>query len=869
MPACEVSCPRDRGSIRSRGLYLIVVARLITFGGLSARNGTVINGVANPRSRLAILAVLAVAGDRGIRREKLAAMFWPDSGEERARSALRQALFTLKRDIGGGEITLGVTDLRLNPEVLTADVSDFDAAMREERFGDAALLYRGPFLDGVFLRESPEFERWVEEQRARLSSEFGRAVERAATQASERGDLHGAVSWWEKRARHDPLSGRVARIYMEALVAAGDRERAIRHAAVYSQLVRKELEAEPDPEVLSLAERLREASRGQRVAGGTENPADRSPVASPGFETTTVAPNATPDPADRGRPIRAIKRGTLIGIPIVGLALVVYLMRDAAPAPIDSRTVAVTLFANQTGDSALAVVGQVIRHEISTGLTESRLADVVESEAADSIVNELRGSLKSRMRSASPRWRYVISGRYAVSRESLFVHAELWEASRGTVFRTVAVSSGRQAEASEIGQSVRSSVLAAIAPRLDPWLSDWSETFTQPSRFDAYDRFAQGMRKPEQDTSKLTLLREAAQLDPGFHLASLWLPFFEQQKPIRDSILQQLGLRRAGMTEIERAILDYHVAANADRRQRFLVAKRLTSLAPRSDWWQWVYANDAATLGRSGDALQALQRMDTAGPWMTVVGDASFWTFTAQLHHTLGQFPDALDAVRRARTYRPDLAILRQRELRELAALGRLGEVDEMLAGVDQWSRSTLDGSTLAVPFAIAVEEFSTHGHLGHARAVSERLDSILMLLPDSLQDKPRMLNVRARVLIALGRPDRALAVLNRRAGDWGWEALGWKALATAASGQAESADSALSAMMEKSVHLQRMATRSRAAQVYALLGDRRRAMANLRQALLEGAGWLPLQHDRPAADSLKRYPTAEALLRDASLVPR
>jgi hypothetical protein len=75
--------------------------------------------------------------------------------------------------------------------------------------------------------------------------------------------------------------------------------------------------------------------------------------------------------------------------------------------------------------------------------------------------------------------------------------------------------------------------------------------------------------------------------------------------------------------------------------------------------------------------------------------------------------------------------------------------------------------------------------------------------------------------------------------------------------------------MMEKSVHLQRMATRSRAAQVYALLGDRRRAMANLRQALLEGAGWLPLQHDRPAADSLKRYPTAEALLRDASLVPR
>ena len=74
--------------------------RLITLGGLSVRNGTVANGLANPRSRLAILAVLAVAGDRGVRREKLAAMFWPESDDEKARNALRQALFTLKRDLG-------------------------------------------------------------------------------------------------------------------------------------------------------------------------------------------------------------------------------------------------------------------------------------------------------------------------------------------------------------------------------------------------------------------------------------------------------------------------------------------------------------------------------------------------------------------------------------------------------------------------------------------------------------------------------------------------------------------------------------------------------------------------------------------------
>lgn len=136
--------------------------------GLRVENGVVVNGVANPRSRLAILAVIATTGDHGIRREKLLALLWPESDEERARQALRQALFTMRRDMGAAELTIGVSDLRLNPNVLTSDVGDFRAAIEERRFDDAVALYRGPFLDGVFVRDSAEFEHWLDGQLTRL-----------------------------------------------------------------------------------------------------------------------------------------------------------------------------------------------------------------------------------------------------------------------------------------------------------------------------------------------------------------------------------------------------------------------------------------------------------------------------------------------------------------------------------------------------------------------------------------------------------------------------------------------------------------------------------------------------------------------------
>lgn len=232
---------------------------LKTFGGLSlvAPDGMVPAAAATQRRRLALLAVIAAAGETGITREKLLALFWPDTEETRARAALAQALYALKQGLGPDEVVLGTTTLRLNEAALASDVGLFRKAVAERRWADAALQWTGPFLDGVVVPGLGEFDRWADAERGVLTREAMEVFERLGREATASGDAAAAVRWWQKRVAADPLAAAGALGLMEALEAAGDRAAALVHARLYETLVRDQLEMPPDPAVVALAERLR------------------------------------------------------------------------------------------------------------------------------------------------------------------------------------------------------------------------------------------------------------------------------------------------------------------------------------------------------------------------------------------------------------------------------------------------------------------------------------------------------------------------------------------------------------------------------------------------------------------------------------
>ena len=232
--------------------------RLTTFGGLwlEGDEGPLI-GAAAQRRRLVFLAALAAAGQRGMSRDAVVGLLWPEVDEARARAALSQALYALKRDTGEDELVLGHDVLTPNSDILWSDVSEFDHAIARRDFEAAANLYSGPFLAGVFISEAVDFEHWLDGVRLRLSQAAEQAFERLAMDAESRRDFAAASHWWRRLLGLDALKTRVVLGLMEALVALGDPAEALRTAERYAQRAREDLDSEPNARIMAYASSLR------------------------------------------------------------------------------------------------------------------------------------------------------------------------------------------------------------------------------------------------------------------------------------------------------------------------------------------------------------------------------------------------------------------------------------------------------------------------------------------------------------------------------------------------------------------------------------------------------------------------------------
>jgi DNA-binding SARP family transcriptional activator/Tfp pilus assembly protein PilF len=207
---------------------------------------------------LAVLALLAVARDKGCSRDKLIGYLWSESDQNRARHRLSDTVSMLRKSLGDEAMVLAAGGvLRLNLDVVESDAGAFLAALDAGELETAAELYEGPFLDGFYTSGAPEFERWVELERQRFADAYAGTLERLAEQAEAGGEHRRAVEWWKRLLGLDPYNSRYALGLMEAMARSGDPANAIQVAHEHERLLKEELDAEPVPEVLELAERLR------------------------------------------------------------------------------------------------------------------------------------------------------------------------------------------------------------------------------------------------------------------------------------------------------------------------------------------------------------------------------------------------------------------------------------------------------------------------------------------------------------------------------------------------------------------------------------------------------------------------------------
>ena len=234
-------------------------------------------GIRTNRAR-GLLAYLAVEHAQSHPRTRLATLFWPDWPEATARTYLRQALANLRSVLDAGEppclqISRQSVRFMLGPgcrvdvaevTVAAAQVAALPAsayAQAEttlvETAAQAVACHRGPFLEGFYLEDCPEFEEWQLITQERLRRQIVNLLLFLTQWYETHGEIEQALSFVWRCVDLEPLLAESQLLLLQLLAQQGEFAVALAQYARYTRLLANELGARPSSDLEQFAARLR------------------------------------------------------------------------------------------------------------------------------------------------------------------------------------------------------------------------------------------------------------------------------------------------------------------------------------------------------------------------------------------------------------------------------------------------------------------------------------------------------------------------------------------------------------------------------------------------------------------------------------
>ncbi len=230
----------------------------------------------------ALFVYLVVEAHQPHRRETLAALFWPDSAEGRARGNLRQTLTTLRQFLSDRQastpflLTTRQT-IQFDPNgSYSLDVNDFLALLKSvsldpeaaseltgkavAQIEQAIALYQGEFLTEVKTFKSEAFEEWLTLTRERFHRFAVDACTSLAIYYSHHQNWQQLQRYAQRLSELEPWNEFAHQCLMQVFIYFGQRSAAVQQYKLCSQILSTQLETEPDRITTQLYEQIQNGS---------------------------------------------------------------------------------------------------------------------------------------------------------------------------------------------------------------------------------------------------------------------------------------------------------------------------------------------------------------------------------------------------------------------------------------------------------------------------------------------------------------------------------------------------------------------------------------------------------------------------------
>jgi len=752
------------------------VIRFLLFGSLELRvtPDTDARSVLAQSKHTALLAYL-VLGNNGLhRRERLAALLWPELDDARGRNALSKAIHNLRRTFGDDVLLLRGNDaVGINAAALWCDATEFERALAEGKRAEALALYgRGELLEGFRIDDSADFEQWLDSARLRYRQAAMKAAAVLGDDTERAGDLPTAVRWTRLESNIASHDENVLRKLMQRLVASGDRAGALAAYREFAKRLQRDLEVEPGPETRTLAELLRAAgASGNSAANGAKtNGAKSNGIKANGDESTAPSTNGArqnggnvngaaahvPTPAtdyeesasqpDESDTVTSVVGGAGVAADVhvvslgsrsrsrhmamasfaaVASTTLVAVSGSWFPAHvrIDSTVVAVSPLLVEAGDSSLKSVAAIATEGIVQQLSQSNagVVDLRNSNAtrdSGAVGSELRANARDAGAGK------LVGGRMYAKGDSLFANVQISDAYSGRVLHQSDTYASPASSPLLIQARLRDGVAGAVAALTDTLYLPWSKAHSRPPNFAAFQAFMLGLdalvqQGPEQAVAHL---KRSIALDTTFVEAKIWLmeqaDMLPEERGLVDSLQRAALAQRGNLGEFDRLSLDREIAfLNARWEEAYAISRQLVRIAPDTPDGYIHLANAAMATRRYAEAVRTVHSMRGSKGWLEHLG---MITGIDLISHRLdGDLEGALAEWKKAREARPNAAPLCINGLVILASLGREAAVASTVS--ECMGLPGAPRNAPYVPWAKAAQGFRSQGNVVAAKRYFER----------------------------------------------------------------------------------------------------------------------------------------------------